>query len=205
MFRQLQHIDTAFRHVRSFSLLFLLACSGLTGFALYRSDRQVRQAQERVYVLAGGQALEAFASGRAEHIPVEARHHISTFHRYFFSLDPDEKVIEANLTRALYLADGSAKRTYDNLREKGYYKQLIAANISQEIQVDSIRVDTGQYPYTFTCYARQRLIRSSSVLTRSLVTEGRLRNVSRSDNNPHGFLIERWETLENKDIHTQLR
>ncbi|MDP3180258.1 MAG: conjugative transposon protein TraK, partial [Bacteroidota bacterium] len=40
---------------------------------------------------------------------------------------------------------------------------------------------------------------------RSLITEGALRNVSRSDNNPHGFLIERWNTIENRDIKTENR
>ena len=34
------------------------------------------------------------------------------------------------------------------------------------------------------------------------ITEGFLRNVARSDNNPHGFLIERWRVLENKDLKT---
>lgn len=205
MFRQLQNIDSAFRHIRTFSLLFLLACTLLTGFALYRSELRVRQAQERVYVLAAGQAWQAEASSRSENIPVEARHHVATFHRSFFGLDPDEKVIEANITKALYLADGSAKRTYDNLREKGYYRNLIAANVSQELTIDSVQLDTGRYPYAFRCYARQRLVRSTSILTRSLVTEGLLRTVARSDHNPHGFLIERWATLENKDLHTQPR
>jgi conjugative transposon TraK protein len=205
MFKQFQHIDSAFRYIRAFSLVFLLACTLLTCFALYRSDLQVRQAQERVYVLAGSHAVAAVASSRNENLPVEARHHVLTFHQYFFSLDPDEKVIEANITRALYLADGSAKRAYDNLRENGYYKNLISANVSQQITVDSVQVETHQHPYVFRCYARQRLIRASSVLTRSLVTEGRLRPVARSDNNPHGFLIERWETLENKDLQSQPR
>ena len=40
-------------------------------------------------------------------------------------------------------------------------------------------------------YSRQHIIRSSSVTERSLVTTCRLRNVTRSDNNPQGFLIER--------------
>jgi hypothetical protein len=38
-----------------------------------------------------------------------------------------------------------------------------------------------------------------------LITEGNLRNVSRSDHNPHGFLIENWSTLENHDIDTKNR
>jgi len=205
MFRQLQHIDSAFRHIRAFSLVFLAACTAVSSLALYHSYRQVQQASERIYILAGGKALEAFSADRKENIPVEARDHVRTFHEHFFTLDPDEKVIEANIGRALYLADGSAKRAYDNLRESGYFTGLISANVSQEITVDSVQVDTGRHPYPFRCYARQRLTRASSVLTRSLITEGFLRSVSRSDNNPHGFLIERWATIENRDLSTKGR
>jgi hypothetical protein len=39
---------------------------------------------------------------------VEARDHVKTFHQLFIYLDPDNKVILANLAKALYLADGSA-------------------------------------------------------------------------------------------------
>ncbi|WP_114783002.1 conjugative transposon protein TraK [Botryobacter ruber] len=205
MFRQLQNIDRAFRHIRAFSLVFLVACTIVSCFAVYLSYEQVQAVQERIYVLAGDKALEAFSTGRRENIPVEARDHVRTFHRYFFTLDPDDKVIEANMRKALYLADATAKRAYDNLRESGYISGIISGNISQEITVDSVQVDTGQYPYYFRCYAHQKLIRATSILRRSLVTEGYLRSVSRSDNNPHGFILERWTTLENKDLHTQNR
>ncbi|HWJ27348.1 MAG TPA: hypothetical protein VNS32_12455, partial [Flavisolibacter sp.] len=57
----------------------------------------------------------------------------------------------------------------------------------------------------FRCFATQRIIRPSSITIRSLITEGFLRNVARSDNNPHGFLIERWTTIENKDLKTEKR
>ncbi|WP_162054694.1 conjugative transposon protein TraK [Pontibacter pamirensis] len=205
MFRQLQHIDSAFRHIRAFSLVFLVACTVVSSLSLYHSYRQVQAAQERIYILAGGKALEAFSAGRKENIPVEARDHVRSFHEYFFTLDPDEKVIEANIGRALYMADGSARRAYDNLRESGYFTGLISANVSQDITVDSVQLDIGRYPYPFRCYARQRLTRASSVVTRSLITEGFLRSVSRSDNNPHGFLIERWMTLENRDLSSKSR
>lgn len=200
MFRQFQNIDSAFRHIRTFSFLFLSACTAISCLALYHSYKQVHAARDQIYVLAGGKALEAFSASRKENIPVEARDHVRSFHEYFFTLDPDEKVIEANLGKALYLADGSARHAYDNLRESGYFTGLISANISQEIIIDSIQVHTQRYPYSFRCFARQRLIRATSILTRTLVTEGLLRTVSRSDNNPHGFMIERWKTLENKDV-----
>jgi len=178
---------------------------GLCGLVCWLSYRASKQAEERIYILASGKALEAVAQDRKDNVPVEARDHIRSFHQYFFSLDPDEKVINTNLVRALYLADGSAKRQYDDLKETGYYSGIIAGNISQEISIDSIHLDMTGYPYYFRCYATEKITRPSSLVTRDLVTEGWLRNSSRSDNNPHGFLIERWTILDNRDMKTEAR
>lgn len=205
MFKQMKNIDTAFRHIRSFTLLIIVGCITLCCFALYKSFRLVSEMQGKVYILANGKAMEAYASDRNENIPVEARDHVKSFHQLFFTLDPDDKVIEDNVTKALYLADGSAKREYDNLKENGYYSNIISGNISQQIKVDSVIVELNDYPFHFRCYATQSIIRTTSIVSRSLVTEGYLRNVSRSDNNPHGFLIERWATIENKDLKIQNR
>jgi len=158
--------------------------------------------QSRIYVLANGKAMQAFAADRKENIPVEARDHVKMFHQYFFSLDPDEKVIQSNINKALYLADASAKKVYESLKENNYYTGIISGNISQQINVDSVFVNTENYPFYFKCYATEQITRPSTITTRSLLTEGYLRNVSRSDNNPHGFLIEKWNTIENKDIKT---
>lgn len=203
MFQQLKNIDTAFKHIKAFSIVLITACLIISCFSLVKSYQAVQAAQNRIYILANGKALEAFSAGRKDNIQVEARDHIKTFHQYFFSLDPDDQVIQANVSRALYLADGSAKAQYDNLRENGYYSNLISANISQEITVDSVQLNIDEYPYSFRCFATQKLIRSTSTSNRNLVTKGFLRNVSRSDNNPHGFLIEKWNTVSNRDTTIQ--
>lgn len=205
MFQQMKNIDSAFRYIRLFSIAFIAGCSMLSVFAIYQSYQLASQSQQKVFILANGKALEAYAADRRDNIPVEARDHVKMFHHYFFTLDPDDKVIQANITKALYLADGSAKQQYDNLKENGYYSNLISGNISQEMQTDSISVNTNVYPFYFRYKGQQRIIRPTTVVTRSLVTEGFLRNVSRSDNNSHGFLIEKWRTLENKDITIQNR
>lgn len=205
MFSRMKNIDTAFRYVRSFTMLVVSGCVILCCFALYKSFSLVSQMQDKVYILANGKALEAFSSNRNENIPVEAKDHVKTFHTLFFSLDPDDKVIKINVTKALYLADDSAKRVYDDLKENGYYSGIISGNVSQTIVVDSVSIDINAYPYRFRCYASQNIIRPTSIARRSLITEGNLRNVSRSDNNPHGFLIERWSTIENRDLSTKNR
>ncbi|MBS1681575.1 MAG: Conjugative transposon protein TraK [Cytophagales bacterium] len=205
MFSQLKNIDSAFKHIKLFSLALIFACAMICCYSIYKSFQMVTHIQERIYILANGKALEAWSAERKDNIPVEARDHVKMFHHYFFTLDPDDRVIEANITKALYLADASAKRQYDNLKESRYYSNIISGNISQEVVMDSIKIEVNDYPFYFRCYARQKLIRKTSIVTRSLVTEGYLRNVSRSDNNPHGFLIEKWHTLENKDIKTENR
>jgi len=200
MFSQLRNIDTAFRHIKRFSLFLIIACITISGFAIYKSYEMVGKAQAKVYILANGKAIEAFSTERKSNLPVEIRDHVKMFHHYFFTLDPDEKVIQRNISKALELSDQSAKKSYDNLKEQGFYSNLISANISQKITIDSVHLDIEQYPYYFRCYATQQLIRSSATVNRKLVTQGYLRNVGRSDNNPHGFLIQRWETLENSDL-----
>ncbi|MCX2680992.1 conjugative transposon protein TraK [Galbibacter sp. EGI 63066] len=205
MFEQLKNIDTAYKHIKTFSLVWVIVCGLISCFAIYQSFRAAQIARETIYVLAGGKAIEAFSAQRKDNIPVEARDHVKMFHHYFFTLDPDDKVIEGNLGKALYMADASARDQYNNLKENGYYNGVISGNISQGITADSIRVSLEQYPYYFRYYGTQKITRTTTIVTRRLVTEGTLRNVNRSDNNPHGFLIENWKTLENKDIHIKRR
>lgn len=205
MFKKLKNIDSAFKHVRGFTIVVVIAFSLVSLFALYKSFSLVSLMQNKIYILANAKALEAYASDRKDNIPIEARDHVKTFHSLFFTLDPDDKVIRDNVTKALYLADDTAKRIYDDLKENGYYAGVISGNISQTIKVDSVSVNTNAYPYPFRCYATQKIIRPTSIVNRSLITEGNLRNVSRSDNNPHGFLIERWNTIENRDISSENR
>ncbi len=199
MFTQFKNIDTAFSHIKRFSIGFLICCTLLSGLVVWKSFSWVREAQGKIYILAGGKAIEVFASDRKDNVAVELRDHIKMFHYWFFTLDPDEKVIQANIAKALNLADESGRKAYENLKERGFYNNLISANISQEITVDSTQLDLDVYPFLFRCYATQKLIRSSSTVLRKLVTQGQVRNVSRSDNNAHGFLIQRWETVDNAD------
>ncbi|MCQ6958311.1 conjugative transposon protein TraK [Mucilaginibacter aquariorum] len=204
MFTHLKNIDTAFKHIRQFSLILIIGNVITMCFCIYKSTQAVNLAQSRIHILYNGKLLEANASDRQSNLPVELRDHIKSFHEFFFDLSPDDKAIQANVGKALYLADESAKRQYDNLRESGYFNNLISANISQEITIDSTRLQGNQWPYSFTCYATEKLVRSSGVVYRKLVTQGEVRDIQiQTDNNPHGFLIQHWEILANRDTTLQ--
>lgn len=205
MYEKARNIESSFRLIRWVCVLVVVGCFGFAGFAFYQAGMEVRRAGERVYVLSAGKVMEAMAGDRRDNVAVEARDHVRTFHWLFFTLDPDEKVIGDNLGRALYLADGSARRVYEALKESGYYAGVIGANVSERVTVDSIRLDMTGYPFYFRLYGSETITRPTSIVTRELLTEGYLREVLRSDNNPHGFLIERWAILSNRDVKTEAR
>ena len=172
---------------------FVQLCREAAGENLRAGQRQV--AHPRALILALSQDL-------SQNRPVEAREHVRRFHELFFTLSPDKAAIEGNIRRALYLCDESAFRYYKDWEEKGYYNRIISANINQTVRVDSVACDFERYPYIVTTYARQSLVRSSNITERSLVTRCRLLNSVRSDNNPHGFTMEQFTILENRDLRT---
>ena len=200
-FKSLKNIETSFRQIRLFTLVFASLCAVVTGFALWKSYSFAEAQRQKIYVLDNGRSLMvALSQDLAQNRPVEAREHVRRFHELFFTLSPDREAIEGNVRRALSLADGSAIAYYQSLAEKGYFNRIIASNVSQNVVVDSIRCDFDRYPYAVETFARQKIVRESNVTERTLVTTCRLRNAVRSDNNPQGFLIEDLRILENKDL-----
>lgn len=204
MFKKMKNIDTAFRQVRLFTMMVVSGCVLLCVFVIYRTTKVLTVNSGKVYVLVNGKLVEAVAEKR--NVPVELRDHIRTFHTLFFTLSPDEKAIQQQVTRALYLADGSARRIYQNMKEAGFYNNLISGNISQTIEIENIDVDMAKAPYRFRCVGKQYITRPTSILVRAIVTEGHIRTgLVQSDNNTHGFLIERWEIVENNDVKVSER
>lgn len=202
-FKTLKNIESSFRHLRLFSMLFLGACTLISVAAVWTSYRFAEAQRQKIYVLDQGKSLIlALSQDMTQNRPVEAREHVRRFHELFFTLSPDKAAIESNVGRALQMADKSALSYYKVLQEKGFFNRLIAGNVSQMVKVDSIRCNFDHYPYEVTTFARQRILRESTVTERSLVTTCRLVNVSRSDNNPQGFMVEALNIVENKDIAT---
>lgn len=202
-FKSLKNIESSFRQIRLFAIVFLALCASVATFAVFESYRFAEAQRQRIYVLDQGKSLMlALSQDVTQNRPVEAREHVKRFHELFFTYSPDKSAIESNINRALLLADRSAMAYYQVLMERGYFNRLIAGNVSQLISVDGIECDFEQYPYKVTVKARQRIVRESTVTERSLVTTCRLINAVRSDNNPQGFLIEELNIVENKDIAT---
>lgn len=202
-FKSLKNIETSFKQIRIIAIVFVVLCAGITGYSVWSSYAFAEEQRQKIYVLDEGKSLMlALSQDLSQNRPVEAREHVKRFHELFFTLSPDKSAIESNINRALFLVDKSAFKYYQDMQEKGYYNRIVSGNINQIIQVDSVACNLDAYPYKTTVYARQMIIRASNVTERSLVTRSDLRNSVRSDNNPHGFIMERFEIIENRDLRT---
>lgn len=202
-FKSLKNIETSFKQIRIIAIAFVVLCAGITGYAVWNSFSFAEAQRQKIYVLDEGKSLMlALSQDLSQNRPVEAKEHIKRFHELFFTLSPDKQAIESNINRALFLVDKSAFRYYQDMSEKGYYNRIVSGNINQVLQVDSIAFDFNTYPYKAVTYAKQRIIRASNVTERSMLTRCDLINSVRSDNNPHGFTMERFEIVENRDLRT---
>ncbi len=199
-------IQQKFRFTVYVLLTISLTLIGFSTFVFIRSLNLVEKSRQKIYVLDNGKSLLlALRADITDNRPAEAKDHIKRFHELFFTMEPDKQYIENNAREALFLADGSAMKQYQSYKENNVYNQVIASDISMTLLTDSVHIDFSSYPYQFRFFGKQRIVRKSNITIRNLETTGRLRNISRTDNNPHGFLIEDWLISDNKDLETLKR
>ncbi len=204
--RSFSIIENSFTRLKLITILTLGMATVVSAVSIIASLNFAEKQREKIYVLDHGKSLLlGLQSDKVANKPIEINDHISRFHQLFFTLAPNVESIEHNINAALNLADRRAYEYYNDLQAEGYYSRLISASISQSIIVDSIRVNYSIYPHTAQTYATMHIIRSNSVTTRQLITSCTVRDISRSDSNPHGLLIEKFEVLDNTTIRETSR
>lgn len=183
-------------------LSFTVSLAIVIGVILFTS-RQMSEARKTIYILDKGTPILAKQTDQHVNRPVEYKAHVDLFHSLFFTLTSDDKYIQYQMKKAMYLVDESGIQQYNNLKEKGLFSQIMSSSAVLTIETDSIQLDIPKRYFKY--YGKQRIERRTSYVIRSLVTEGYLQDVPRSQNNPHGIIIHRWRTLENRDIATRTK
>ncbi len=197
--RLLESIENKIKLALTVALCSLIVSVIIAVYAMHSAGLLVREAQESIYVLDGTTPLRA--SRMPENRPAEYAAHVERYHELFFSLPPDDAFIKRSLERAMYLIDESGVREYNTLKEKGYYNQILSSSAVLSVQMDSVRMQEN----SFTYYGLQRIERGSRIQYRRLITTGRLQEVPRSENNPHGLLITGWKTLDNQVLRDEIK
>lgn len=173
----------------------------IAGF--FFSYKMIQDSRRSIYVLDNGVPVLAKQTDVLLNRTVEYKAQTELFHRLFFTLAPDDTYIKENIQKSLYLIDESGKKEYTNLREKGFYNQIVASSSMVSIHADSITLNMEQNKFQF--FGKQMITRKSSVITRKLITEGFFEDIIRSPNNPHGVMLKNWRILDNEELSNQTK
>ncbi|AZI22473.1 conjugative transposon protein TraK [Chryseobacterium taklimakanense] len=171
----------------------------LAGFGF--AYQLIKESRKSLYVLDNGVPVLVKQTDELLNRPVEYRSQVELFHRLFFTLAPDDQYIKDNLEKSLYLIDDTGKKEYTNLREKGFYNQLISSNSMVTVSTDSIQINSNDRKFMF--FGKQMINRKTALIVRKLITEGRFEDIVRSPNNPHGVLLKDWRIIDNSEISNQ--
>lgn len=163
----------------------------------------VQDSRKSLYVIDNGVPILVKQTDELLNRPVEYKSQIELFHRLFFTLAPDDKYIKENVEKSLYLIDDSGKKEYTNLREKGFYNQIISGNSLVTVRNDSIKMDLPNKKFTY--YGTQMINRKTTLIIRNLITEGNFEDMIRSPNNPHGVLLRNWRILDNSELSNKAK
>ena len=195
----IKNIESKIRLATFLSAGSFICALAMVGVVSYFAYKQVAIARKSVYVLdANSTPVLARQTDVQMNRAAEYRSDIIRFHSLFFTLTPDDKYIEYQMKQAMYLVDESGALQYNNLKENGFFNSILSSSSVLTLRTDSIAVNPIKHYFRY--YGKLKIDRRSSTVIRSLITEGYLKVIPRSDNNPHGVLIINWKTLENKDL-----
>jgi len=194
----IKNIENKVKLAFTISLLSFISCLIIVGMILAYSFSLVREERKKIYVLDSGVPVLVRQTGVEVNLEFEMKSHVNLFHSLFFTLPPDDDFIKRNMEKAMYLIDESGLKQYNNLKEKGFFNTLLASSATVTIVTDSIVLDVPNMSFEY--YGVQRIERETSILKRQLITAGKLRQVPRTENNPHGLIITNWKTILNKDL-----
>ena len=205
LIRQFNNIETSFRKMKFLTSLCIIAAAVIAVGSVTVAGRLMQEGNDTIYVVDKGSAVMASRTDKDQYRDLEAKDHISRFHELMFNISPSSESIKRNLDKALVMSDKSAYDYYMDLSERGFYQRMISANVSQEIVVDSIKVSMESYPYSAKTYGKLFLLRESNITAYSFESSCRLVDVERSQNNPHGLMIEKFIVTKNENLGTRKR
>lgn len=206
LIKYFDNIESNFRSMKILTLSVIGASMMVAIAAIYIAVDFASASRDNIFVVdKSGAALMATSAPDESQKELEAQDHLTRFHELFFSLSPSSESIKRNVDRALVMSDRSAYDYWKDMSERGFYQRLVSANISQQIVVDSVKVNISSYPYDAVTYGRLFLIRESNITAYQFESTCRLVDVERSQSNPHGLMIEKFIVRRNENIGTKRR
>lgn len=199
-------ITASFASLKAITFGAIIIAAVTAVVCVYLTARTANEHNRQIYILnEKGQIFAASSQDEGISREAEVRDQIQRFHELFFNLPSNPEIINANLNRAMEMSDRSAYRYYNTIQEKGFYKDLSNSGASQQLIVDSIRVNMSRPPYPALVYCSRFITRESSITRYNMVTSCKVMEVQRNSKNLHGLQIEQFDVIEDNKVGVRRR
>lgn len=199
--KSLKDIPTSFALAKKAMAICLITSLIITIGSLSWAFYVTRHFAETAYILTENGQM-ALAKGISStdidtYRTPEIKSHIYTFHRLFWNVD--QFSFERNMNSALTMTGHAGKQLYLSLKAKGHFAKIKSQNLIQHLEIDSLQLDDSKTPYKAMLYGKLKISRTDQRNERvdAFSASFELHNVSRTDENPHGLLIENYDATTN--------
>ena len=160
--------------------------SGLSVWFHFKTQQELRNTS---YVIdPSGGIIPIRLSANSDQFEVEVRSHIQRFLELFYGLEPSG--MQANLTKALWLADQSVDELYRQKKMEGVYNRILQYALIHKVNQVTIALHQDKGGVTFVADLDFEVSRGTSKDAYHLQVRGAIKQVQRNfPNNPHGLLI----------------
>lgn len=123
----------------------------------------------------------------------EVRNHIIMFHDLFWTIDQFN--MNSRTEQSLHLIGNSGKQLYLTLKARGHYNAIKNQNLKQRVTMDSIRINMNSKPFRGAFFGKLHVRRTdqNKSRTENLRAKFIIQEVTRTNMNPHGLLIEKYD------------
>jgi conjugative transposon TraK protein len=200
---ELKALNNTYRYTRYLTFTAVGIMGLMMIISSFSAFYYAKEFSKRIYILNKNEHFLALAGDVKQNRQVEIQYHVHRFHELFFGLSPDPKQIENNMQKAAYLGDESILRLYNDLKEQDFYNNLIQGNVIQNIEIDSVNVNTANYPYSAICYFRISQNRATANSEQFIISTCRLEDIPRSINSPNGLFLRNFKIINSKKKYAQ--
>lgn len=200
----LENMQTSFQKMKFVTVASVVMAVIVSLGSLIAAFSFVTKTGSQVFVLDDGVISTAFRAEGDVQRELESRDQLETFHKLFFNLAPNRETININNAKMLQMADNSAARYLNTLEETQFYRNLIQNGCTQEVIVDSIKLNMTTRPYRAHTYLTRYYNRSSNITKYHMETTCTLSEVQRTMENPHGLFVGNFAVVANSEIETRV-
>lgn len=196
--KNLENYKTSFELVKYIVIVVIIMCIGLTGFAIYYTEKQKQKYERLVYVMdKSGNIAIAQGLEQKETRIYEYENHVRMFFKLWYQFDEGSFV--KNIESALPLTGETGKELLKQYEENNMLRQLKERNLNLTVSDIEIEVNEDTNPVSGRIQGTQIIRRGSNERKRMIMATFDLYDFSRSRENPHGIKIENWIAREQRD------